>query len=454
MRIDSEQSKFIDFQIVRLQELPEDLPPGQLPHYIDVTIRQDLVDNARPGDRIILTGIVRIEQEQITGTRVHSGLHRLRIEGNNIEFLGGRGSKNSRRSEREEISPEEEKLIKSLARSPDVYERLVNSFAPHIQGHSLIKESILLLMVGSSQRVLQDGTKIRGDINIFLVGDPGCLQGSSKVILDDGKIVDLASLGENHLEQIKVKMQNESGYDVATVFHKYENQKVIEIVTETGKSIVGTYNHPLLTKDGWKRLDELKSGDELRVVTHIPCSIKEYVPTNFTVVTRTAYNGKIPEFVNEELASFMGFLTGDGWCRKSGYRLGFIVSQKEEELLQPLLQMGSNLFGLEPKISQRGYPGQIVMMNDGRQITRTMYVTNVEYDSRNVVEMLAFLKEGSKNRGVPAVIFQSPNSVVASYLKWLFESYVTVFNKGIAKLSIQLKSTSIKLLRDMQHLRV
>ena len=49
-----EASKFIDFQLLRLQELPEDLPPGQLPHYIDITIRQDLVDNARPGDRIIL----------------------------------------------------------------------------------------------------------------------------------------------------------------------------------------------------------------------------------------------------------------------------------------------------------------------------------------------------------------------------------------------------------------
>jgi replicative DNA helicase Mcm len=173
LRIDPEQSKFIDFQIVRLQELPEDLPPGQLPHYVDVTIKQDLVDNARPGDRIILTGIVRIEQEQITGTRIHSGLHRLRIEGNNIEFLGGRGTKNSRRSEREEISPEEEKIIKSLAKNPDIYERLVNSFAPHIQGHSLIKESILLLIVGATQRILQDGTKVRGDINVFLVGDPG-----------------------------------------------------------------------------------------------------------------------------------------------------------------------------------------------------------------------------------------------------------------------------------------
>ncbi len=169
-----EASKFIDFQILRLQELPEDLPPGQLPHYIDVTIRQDLVDNARPGDRIILTGIVRVEQESIAGiTRGHSGLYRLRIEGNNIEFLGGRGSKTSRKIVREEVSPEDEKMIKTLSESPNVYQRLIDSFAPHIQGQSLIKEAILLLIVGSTQRLLGDGSKIRGDINVFLVGDPG-----------------------------------------------------------------------------------------------------------------------------------------------------------------------------------------------------------------------------------------------------------------------------------------
>ena len=171
--IQPDKSRFIDFQIARLQELPEDLPPGQLPHYIDVTIKQDLVDNARPGDRIILTGIVRIEQEYFTGARANSGLYRLRIDSNNVEFLGGRGTKTSRKIEREEISPEEEKIIKALAKNPDIYDRLVDSFAPHIQGHNLIKESILLLIAGSTQRTLQDGTKIRGDINIFLVGDPG-----------------------------------------------------------------------------------------------------------------------------------------------------------------------------------------------------------------------------------------------------------------------------------------
>lgn len=168
------ESDFIDFQILRLQELPEDLPPGQIPHYIDVNIKQDLVDNARPGDRIVLTGIVRIEQEPVRGvSQGRSGLHRLRIEGNNIEFLGGRGTKTSRKMEREEISPEEEKIIQGLVRSPGIYERLVESFAPHISEHEIIKEAIVLLLVGSNRKQLPDGSSTRGDINVFLVGDPG-----------------------------------------------------------------------------------------------------------------------------------------------------------------------------------------------------------------------------------------------------------------------------------------
>jgi len=174
LSIVAEESRFIDFQIVRLQELPEDLPPGQLPHYVNVSMKQDLVDYARPGDRIVLTGIVRIEQERVAGVKQsESALYRLRMDGNNVELFGGKGIKSSRRTEREEISPDEEKLVKSLAKNPDIYDRLIASFAPHIRGHALFKEAILLLIVGSIQRVLTDGTKIRGDINVFLVGDPG-----------------------------------------------------------------------------------------------------------------------------------------------------------------------------------------------------------------------------------------------------------------------------------------
>jgi len=174
LSIVAEESRFIDFQIVRLQELPEDLPPGQLPHYVNVSMKQDLVDYARPGDRIVLTGIVRIEQERVSGVKQsESALYRLRMDGNNIEFIGGRGTKGSRRTEREEISPDEQKIIRTLSKNPDIYDRLIASFAPHIRGHELFKEAILLLIVGSTQRALSDGSKVRGDINVFLVGDPG-----------------------------------------------------------------------------------------------------------------------------------------------------------------------------------------------------------------------------------------------------------------------------------------
>lgn len=173
LEMDPESSLFIDFQMVRLQELPEDLPAGQLPHYIEVTVMSDLVDQCRPGDRIILTGIIRIEQEQLA-PQAKTSLFRLRMEGNNIEYLGGRaGSKDTRYVERIMISTEDERQIRTISSKPDAYEKLIASFAPHIYGHEPIKEAILLLIVGSVTKRLEDGSTRRGDINVLLVGDPG-----------------------------------------------------------------------------------------------------------------------------------------------------------------------------------------------------------------------------------------------------------------------------------------
>jgi replicative DNA helicase Mcm len=173
LEMDPENSIFIDFQMVRLQELPEDLPAGQLPHYVEVTVMGDLVDQCRPGDRIMLTGIIRIEAEQLA-PQVKTSLFRLRMEGNNIEYLGGRaGSKDTRTVERIAISTEDEKQIMAIASKPDAYEKLIASFAPHIYGQEVIKESILLLIVGSVTKKLEDGSTRRGDINVLLVGDPG-----------------------------------------------------------------------------------------------------------------------------------------------------------------------------------------------------------------------------------------------------------------------------------------
>ncbi|MCP8309130.1 MAG: minichromosome maintenance protein MCM, partial [archaeon] len=163
--LDMKSTVFIDYQIIRLQELPEELPPGQLPQAFDVSLQGDIVNTARPGDRVVLTGIMRAEAEY-SQSAGKLRLFRSRIEGNYVEVLG-------KEPEFIQITKEEEELIHSMASQPGAYERLIESVAPAIHGFETQKEAILLLVTGSPQRVMPDSTTIRGDVNVLLVGDPG-----------------------------------------------------------------------------------------------------------------------------------------------------------------------------------------------------------------------------------------------------------------------------------------
>ncbi len=163
--LDRKQSKFIDFQILRVQELPEELPPGQLPQFFDVNLEGDIVNTARPGDRVVLTGIVRAVPDYTLG-QVKTRLFKSQIDCNLVEVKG-------KEPEQVKLTKEDEALIRSIAASPDAYDKLIASVAPAILGHLPEKEAILLLLGGSSSTTLPDGTKLRGDINVLLVGDPG-----------------------------------------------------------------------------------------------------------------------------------------------------------------------------------------------------------------------------------------------------------------------------------------
>jgi replicative DNA helicase Mcm len=163
--LDRRHSRFIDFQVVRVQELPEELPPGQLPQFFDVNVEGDIVNTARPGDRVVLTGVVRAVPDYSLG-QFKTRLFRSQIDCNHVEVRG-------KEPEQVLVTKEDEELIKKIAAVPDAYERLVNSIAPVILGHQAEKEAILLLLAGGSATVLPDGTKLRGDINALFVGDPG-----------------------------------------------------------------------------------------------------------------------------------------------------------------------------------------------------------------------------------------------------------------------------------------
>jgi len=163
--LDKKHSRFIDFQVFRVQELPEELPPGQLPQFFDVNVEGDIVNTARPGDRVVLTGVVRAVPDYSVG-QVKTRLFKSQIDCNQVEVKG-------KEPESVLVTKEDEELIKKIAATPDAYDRLINSIAPVIIGHLAEKEAILLLLAGGSATVLPDGTKLRGDINALFVGDPG-----------------------------------------------------------------------------------------------------------------------------------------------------------------------------------------------------------------------------------------------------------------------------------------
>jgi replicative DNA helicase Mcm len=161
----AEKSKFINYQELRVQERPEDLPPGQLPRYVEVFLEDDLVDFARPGDRVTVTGIVKARPEMLPG-RGKLRTFNITVEANHIETVG-------KELETVEISPEDERRIRELAKDEFIHKRIIDSIAPSIYGYEDIKEAIMYLLFGGVPKVTHEGVTIRGDIHTLIVGDPG-----------------------------------------------------------------------------------------------------------------------------------------------------------------------------------------------------------------------------------------------------------------------------------------
>jgi len=159
-----DRSIFVDYQDVRIQERPEDLPPGQLPRSTDVRLIEDIVDLARPGDRVQVTGVVRAQQEMVNRGRLRT--FDMYLDANYIDVTG-------KEAEVVEITAEEEKEIRELPKDPWLHQKVLRSLAPSIYGYDDIKEAIVCLLFGGVPKHLPDGINIRGDVNILLVGDPG-----------------------------------------------------------------------------------------------------------------------------------------------------------------------------------------------------------------------------------------------------------------------------------------
>ncbi len=157
-------SKFVDAQKIRLQEFPEGLKGGEQPQTLDVNVEGSLSGKVFPGDRVAITGLLRVAQRQYQN--VKNTTFDLFLDANSIEV-------EDKAFLEIEILQEDEAKIVELAKKADIKQAIVSSFAPSIFGYESVKEAIALQLFSGVPKSLPDGSHVRGDIHILLVGDPG-----------------------------------------------------------------------------------------------------------------------------------------------------------------------------------------------------------------------------------------------------------------------------------------
>ncbi|WP_049998072.1 minichromosome maintenance protein MCM [Halococcus sediminicola] len=162
--INFDQSEFVDAQKLRVQESPEGLRGGETPQNIDVHIEDDITGDVTAGDHVRVTGILHLDQQE-TG-RDASPMFDLFMDGVTVEI-------EDEQFEDMDISEADKRAIVELSTEEDIYEQMVGSIAPSIYGYEEAKLAMILQLFSGVAKHLPDGSRIRGDLHMLLIGDPG-----------------------------------------------------------------------------------------------------------------------------------------------------------------------------------------------------------------------------------------------------------------------------------------
>lgn len=165
-----ERCQFIDQQVLKLQEAPDQVPVGELPRHIMISADRYLANRVVPGTRCTITGVFSIYQQK--GSK-KSQSAAVAIRNPYIRAVGIHTDVDHTTKGNAVFTAEEEQEFLEMSRRPDIYEVFANCIAPSIYGNQDIKKAIACLLMGGSKKILPDGMKLRGDINVLLLGDPG-----------------------------------------------------------------------------------------------------------------------------------------------------------------------------------------------------------------------------------------------------------------------------------------
>ncbi|KAH8902738.1 DNA replication licensing factor mcm2 [Coniochaeta sp. PMI_546] len=164
--LNSEKTVYRNYQKLTLQESPGTVPAGRLPRHREVILLWDLIDKAKPGEEIEVTGIYRNNYDAQLNNRNGFPVFATILEANNVikshdQLAGFR------------LTEEDEHEIRKLSKDPQIVDKIINSIAPSIYGHTDIKTAVALSLFGGVAKTTKGAHHIRGDINVLLLGDPG-----------------------------------------------------------------------------------------------------------------------------------------------------------------------------------------------------------------------------------------------------------------------------------------
>lgn len=163
--LDYAETEYSNYQKITVQETPGTVPAGRVPRQKEVVLQGDLVDSARPGDEVEITGIYTSKFDYNMNVQHGFPIFNTHIEANYI--------KRQHDIDNNSLTEDEIIEIRKLSKSPNIARKLINSVAPSIHGHNYIKTALMLAMFGGEPKDVAGKHKIRGDINVLLLGDPG-----------------------------------------------------------------------------------------------------------------------------------------------------------------------------------------------------------------------------------------------------------------------------------------
>lgn len=434
---------FRDLQSLKIEESPEQLIGGEQPSRIDVILQEDLVEPSlrerlTPGNRVKIVGIMK-EKPVTLRTGVRSKIFDVYLQAVYVENT-------VQEFEKLEVTKEEEKEILEMSKDPKIKEKIISSIAPSIYGNERIKEAIALQMFGGVTKIRSDGLRTRGEIHIFLVGDPGsgkCVSGDTRIFLPTGKIRKMADVAREHAFLGEYVFPNGLGVcsvlptgkistrQASKIWKRRAPGRLLRIRTRLGKEFTLTPEHPLFTtNDGLifaRDAGSFRKGMPIAAPRIVRAPLAGYQQLSSPGRTKFSNNSKqykYPSKLDGDLARLVGYLCGDGYVEKSATSGWISITNNDRRVLADFSRTLRKAFGARTSSARKKGTAAV-----------NCYVMSSA--------LLSFFRDNfpeiarrSRGKSIPEKILSSPDPVLAQFLRGLFECDGHVnLSKGLVEYS-------------------